>query len=41
VLEKSQLKQRNVILAALAELTSSYIQASAKTGTDARLVQHD
>ena len=41
VLEKSQLKQRNVILAALAELTSSYIQTSAKTGMDARLMQHD
>ena len=41
VLEKSQLKQRNVILAALAELTSSYMQTSAKTGTDARLIRHD
>lgn len=41
VLEKSQLKQRNVILAALAELTSSYMQTSAKNGTDARLIRHD
>ncbi len=41
VLENSHLKQRNVILAALAELTASYMQTAAKAGTEARLIQHD